>query len=237
MADEKKNTVVDEDVKDQTTDETGMNENDSNEDNNDNQETGDKGSNKGGKTFTQEQVTRMMTREKQQGRNSILKELGLKANDTKTMAQVKAYLESLKSDEQKNLEAENEANEKLIEAENRALVAEAKAEAMMLGIKSQFVDDAVTLALSKMTEDSDLKTIIGELKTKYPIWFGNSSEDEKDKGKGDDKSKKTGQRGTGSSVGSKDKGSQGDNKGLGARLAAQRKTSGKKASFWGQTKQ
>ena len=133
---------------------------------------------------------------------------------------------------QKAAEKEAENQNKMNEAEQRAQVAEAKAEAMMLGVKTQYVDDVVTLALAKMTEDSDLKTIIGEFKTKYPVWFGESSDDEDDKDK--DKCKgKTGQRGTGSSVKNSDKEKKGEEKGLGARLAAQRKTSGKKSSYWG----
>lgn len=192
----------------------------------------DKGSKGGaGKTFTQDQVTRMMTREKNQGRNAAYKELGIDPKDTKMVSMFKAFIESQKTDEQKAAEKESENQAKMNEAEQRAQVAEAKAEAMMLGVKTQYVDDVVTLALAKMTEDSDLKTIIGEFKTKYPIWFGESSEEDdngNDKGKG-----KTGQKGTGSSVktSKEDKGK--EEKGLGARLAAQRKSSGKKSSYWG----
>lgn len=191
----------------------------------------DKGSKGSGKTFTQDQVNRMMTREKNQGRNAALKELGIDPKDTKAIAMVKALIDSQKTDEQKAAEKESENQNKMNEAEQRAQVAEAKAEAMMLGVKTQYVDDVVTLALAKMTEDSDLKTIIGEFKTKYPVWFGESSGDEdknKDKGKG-----KTGQKGTGSSVKNSDKEKKGEEKGLGARLAAQRKSSGKKSSYWG----
>lgn len=197
----------------------------------------DKGS-KGnaGKTFTQDQVTRMMTREKNQGRNAAFKELGIDPKDTKTVNMFKAFIESQKTEEQKAAEKESEDKAKMNEAEQRAQVAEAKAEAMMLGVKTQYVDDVVTLALAKMTEDSDLKTIIGEFKTKYPVWFGESSEEDdedksKDKGKG-----KAGQRGTGSSIKNSDKEKNGEDKGLGARLAAQRKSGSKKSSYWGNNK-
>ena len=195
----------------------------------------DKG--KGGKTFTQDQVTRMMAREKNQGRNAVYKELGIDPKDTKTVSMFKAFIESQKTDEQKAVEKESENQAKVTEAEQRAQVAEAKAEAMMLGVKPQYVDDVVTLALAKMTEDSDLKTVIGEFKTKYPVWFGESSEeDDKNKDKGNGKSK-TGQKGTGSSVktSKEDKG-KGEEKGLGARLAAQRRGTGKKSSYWGNNK-
>lgn len=194
--------------------------------------SGAKDGKKSGKTFSQEQVTKMMTREKNQGRNAALKELGIDPKDTKAVAMVKALIESQKTEEQKQAEKDAEAQNKANEAERRAQVAEAKAEAMMLGVKPQYVDDVVTLALAKMTDDSDLKTIIGEFKTKYSVWFGESDDDD-DKGKGKDKGK-TGQKGTGSSVKGSGKEKKGDeNKGLGARLAAQRKSGNKKSSYWG----
>lgn len=232
MAEEVKNNSTEEeieeneDVEDQTDDKDGSGK--SGDDKSGKDDKGSKGN--AGKTFTQDQVTRMMTREKNQGRNAALKELGIDPKDTKAIAMVKALIDSQKTDEQKAAEKETENQTKMNEAEQRAQVAEAKAEAMMLGVKTQYVDDVVTLALAKMTEDSDLKTIIGEFKTKYPIWFGESEEDDKnkDKGKG-----KTGQRGTGSSVKNSDKEKKGEEKGLGARLAAQRKSGGKKSSYWG----
>lgn len=238
MAEEKKNPTEeeiedDEDVKDQTDDKNGSGKSGDDKSG----EADDKGSKgkSGDKTFTQDQVNRMMTREKNQGRNAVYKELGIDPKDTKAIAMVKALIDSQKTDEQKATEKESENQTKMNEAEHRAQVAEAKAEAMMLGVKVQYVDDIVTLALAKMTEDSDLKTIIGEFKTKYPVWFGESEDDdkdEKDKGKG-----KTGQKGTGSSVktSKEDKG-KGEEKGLGARLAAQRRGTGKKSSYWGNNK-
>ena len=238
MAEEKKNPTEeeiedDEDVKDQTDDKNGSGKSGDDKSG----EADDKGSKgkSGDKTFTQDQVNRMMTREKNQGRNAVYKELGIDPKDTKAIAMVKALIDSQKTDEQKAAEKESENQTKMNEAEHRAQVAEAKAEAMMMGVKTQYVDDVVTLVLAKMTEDSDLKTIIGEFKTKYPVWFGESEDDdkdEKDKGKG-----KTGQKGTGSSVktSKEDKG-KGEEKGLGARLAAQRRGTGKKSSYWGNNK-
>lgn len=239
MAEETKNNLTDEEIE----------ENEGVEDQNDSKDDSGKSGkddksgkgkdgddkSKSGKTFTQEQVNKMMTREKNQGRNAALKELGIDPKDSKMVAMVKALIESQKTDEQKAAEKDAENQTKMNEAEHRAQVAEAKAEAMMMGVKTQYVDDMVTLALAKMTEDSDLKTIIGEFKTKYPAWFGESEDDDKggkDKGKG-----KTGQKGTGSSVttSKEDKG-KGEEKGLGARLAAQRRGTGKKSSYWGNNK-
>ena len=239
MTEENKNNLTDEEIEEnEDVEDQDNNKDDSGKSGKDDEsnksKSGDDKS-KSGKTFTQEQVNKMMTREKNQGRSAALKELGIDPKDSKMVAMVKALIESQKTDEQKAAEKDAENQSKMNEAEKRAQVAEAKAEAMMLGVKTQYVDDAVTLALAKMTEDSDLKTIIGEFKTKYPVWFGESDDDDdKDKNK---KKGKTGQRGTGSSVktSKEDKGS-GEEKGLGARLAAQRRGTGKKSSYWGNNK-
>lgn len=240
MAEETKNNLTDEEIEEnEDVEDQDDNKDDSGKSGKDDKSGKDKGGDdkggKSGKTFTQEQVNKMMTREKNQGRSAALKELGIDPKDSKMVAMVKALIESQKTDEQKAAEKDAENQTKMNEAEQRAQIAEAKAEAMMLGVKTQYVDDVVTLALAKTTEDSDLKTIIGEFKTKYPVWFGESEDDDKggkDKGKG-----KTGQKGTGSSVktSKEDKG-KGEEKGLGARLAAQRRGAGKKSSYWGNNK-
>lgn len=239
MAEETKNNLIDEEIEEnEDVEDQDDDKDDSGKSGKDDKFGKDKGGDdkgKSGKTFTQEQVNKMMTREKNQGRNAALKELGIDPKDSKMVAMVKALIESQKTDEQRAAEKDAEAQNKMNEAEQRAQVAEAKAEAMMLGVKPQYVDDVVTLALAKMTEDSDLKTIIGEFKTKYPVWFGESEDD--DKGGKDKGKSKTGQKGTGSSVktSKEDKG-KGEEKSLGARLAAQRRGTGKKSSYWGNNK-
>lgn len=201
-------------------------------DNNGGQSTGDNSRNndsKGEKTFTQDDVNRMMTREKKQGANSVYNELGIKPGDKKSIEAVKKFLESQKTDAQKEAESIAANNAALEEAKHKLALAEAKAEAMQLGVQAQFVDDAVALALNKVAneEGTDIKTALGELKTKYPVWFENGSADD-----GKDSKAKTGQKGTGSSVksGSKDKGD--ESKNLGARLAANRKSNAGKKSYW-----
>ena len=189
-----------------TEDEAGANQNKGSDKGNDNS------GKRSGKTFSQEQVTKMMTREKSQGRNAALKELGIDLKNSKMVEAVKAYIESLKTEDDKNAEKDNE----LSEANNRARIAEAKAEAMMIGIKPQYVEDAVTLVLSKVKADDDndsVKTALGELKAKYPVWFGEKDEDD---------NSNVGKRGTGSSIGAQRKGANGgkQEQSLGARLAA-----------------
>lgn len=235
MAEEKKNSTAEEIEENEDVEDQNENKDESGKTDDKTDDKNEKGSSKAGseKTFTQEQVNKMMTKEKNQGRNAVYKELGINPKDTKAIAMVKALIDSQKTDEQKAAEKESENESKITEAEQRAMFAEAKAEAMMLGVKTQYVEDVVTLALAKMTEDSDLKTIIGEFKTKYPVWFGESEEDSNN----EEKKGKTGQKGTGSSVKAAEKSKKGEEtKGLGARLAAQRKSGNKKSSYWGRNK-
>lgn len=186
-------------------------------------------SSKAGKTFSQKQVSAMMTKEKKQGRNAAYAELGIDPNNVQQVAMVKALIESQKTDEQKlNEEAAAQAA-KIAEAEHRAAVAEAKAEAMKAGAKSEFVDDIVALAMTKVDENTDIESAIGELKTKYQVWFG---QDEPD-------GRSAGQRGTGTSVGNGTGNSSSSKDGgqsLGSRLAANRqavRAGGKeRKSFW-----
>lgn len=189
----------------------------------------DSGSKSTEKTFTQRQVSAMMSKEKKQGREAAYREMGIDPNDAKMVSMFKAFIESQKTDEQKANEIAAQQAAKIAEAEERAKIAEAKAEAMQLGILPQYADDAVTLVLAK-SKDADIKSVVEELKTKYPIWFDASAN-----GSGSDNNNSTGQKGTGSSVKNDNKGGNGnDNKGLGARLAAQRRTQSgaNKKSFW-----
>ena len=169
----------------------------------------------------------MMAKEKRQGRDAAFKEMGIDPNDSKMVNMFKAFIQSQKTNEQKANEEAAAQAAKIAEAEHRAMVAEAKAEAMQLGVLPQYVDDAVTLALSKMSDDTDLKSIIGELKTKYPVWFDASNA-------GADGKNATGQKGKGASANNSSDNGGKENKGMGARLAAQRKTvnGANKKSFW-----
>lgn len=194
----------------------------------------DAGSSKKEKVFTQEEVNKMMAREKKQGRMALLKELGYKDEETAKSASksYNAWLEAQKSDEEKRKDSEEKNNEAIREAQAKAEISEAKAEALLLGCEPKYVDDVIALAVAKKTEDGDFKTIIGDLKKKYPVWFDKSSDDDDSK---EDEKKKEGQKGTGGSVSkSKSKsGKNGDEKSLGARLAAARRAQGgNKKSFW-----
>jgi hypothetical protein len=182
------------------------------------------------KTYSKEELDGMLEKGKNQGMQSILKKLGLKELSADVEKQIKEFLDSKKTDEQKKAEAAVNENKALEEANNRALAAEVKAEAMQAGAQPQFVDDIVTLVMAKKTDgELDIKTSISELKTKYSVWFESKTDEEKDK---KEKGKNVGSKGTGSSVSTGKDSKSKDDKNLGARLAANRKKSGNKKSYW-----
>ena len=205
-----------------------------------NQNTGGTGAN--GKTFTQEDVNRMMAREKNQGRAAAFSELGLDPNDANMMNMFRAFVSAMQSGSEQDNQQSAQQQIKIAEAESRAKKAEAKAEAMQLGVNPQYVDDAVTIIMSKLDDNNDVKTLVGELKTKYPAWFNDNQQNNDDKGKGgkqnqqannQQQNNQTGQNGTGSSVGNATNNNNKGVSGIGTRLAAQRKQgNSQKSSFW-----
>lgn len=179
-----------------------------------------------GKTFTQEDVNRMMAKEKRQGRNSVFNELGINPKDEKTIEQFKLFAEFMKSSKKNGSNEGGESSAELLEIQSEKMNLEIQVEAMKQGIKKEYVDDIATLVRARIAdEDTDVKTVIGEYRTKFPDWFGSDDGDE-----GGGKKGGVGQRGTGKSV---NKGSSGKSKenDLGARLAASRKKA-VKSSFW-----
>lgn len=192
-----------------------------------NQQSTVKTENKNVKTFTQEEVTRMMTKEKEQGRRSVLKELGIKdpVKAKEELTTYKAFLEAQKTEEQKEKDYASEILEIQREAQEKADMAEAKMQAMILGAKTDCVEDVVALAMARITDGSEFNTLIAEIKTKYPNLFNNPNEEK-------DETKK-GQHGTGGSIQKviKEEQQKNDNS-LGARLAAQRKSMVKKSTYF-----
>lgn len=77
-------------------------------------------SNTNEKTFTQRQVTAMMSKEKKQGKEAAYREMGLDPNDSKMVSMFKAFIDSQKTDEQKANEVAAQQAAKIAEAEERA---------------------------------------------------------------------------------------------------------------------
>ena len=157
-----------------------------------------------GKTFTQEEVNTMMAAEKRQGKNSVLKELGLNPEDKDALKNLKTLLEGQKTDTQRltdNLKAETEAKSA---AEARALAAERKLMVLTSGCLPDFVEEVTALATAKTSETVPCETALKQVKEKCAAFFGEQG---------------NGGSGTGQGQGHKRTSGNGGAGGLGARLA------------------
>lgn len=157
-----------------------------------------------GKTFTQEEVNTMMAAEKRQGKNSVLKELGLNPEDKDALKNLKTLLEGQKTDTQRltdNLKAETEAKSA---AEARALIAERKLMVLASGCLPDFVEEVTALAAAKTSDAVPFETALKQVREKCAAFFGEQG---------------NGGSGTGQGQGHKRTSGNGGAGGLGARLA------------------
>lgn len=129
------------------------------------------------KTFTQEEVNRMMAAEKRQGRASVLSELGYDPKDKEAIAKLKALIDENKTAEQKKADKEQELTNAAAEANRRAEAAERKLQALSSGCGPATVDDVMTLASSRVTEEVDFAKALEQVKEKYPNFFGGNGGD------------------------------------------------------------
>ena len=133
------------------------------------------------KKFTQKEVSAMMAKEKKEGRAAAIKALGFKNEEDakKAVSLLNALLDSQKSEEEKNKDAGNKAQEEKSEAEKRANLAESKLTCLMSGVNKDSIDDVMSIALSKVTDDKDLSKVIEEMKKekRYASFFGAESGD------------------------------------------------------------
>lgn len=202
---------------------------------NDNTTTGENGTNAtdvsqtNERVFTQDEVSKMMAREKRQGKNSVYNELGIDPDDTSAVQMFKAFVEAQKTEEQKRAELDEKNQQAMTDMSEKLKIAEAKAALMQAGISADYVDDAVVIALSRVSADEtlDVETVAKDLKSKYSVWFEGS-------GKDTSSSKQSvGKKGTGKTAGNSNKNSGGNTiSGIGKRLAENKKSQAPKKSFW-----
>ena len=176
-----------------------VNDDDIDDDDDDNAE-GSNQNKSGEKTFTQSQVTAMLTKEKKEGRRSMLRSLGFKSE-----AEAKSTLGLLqqlmgKNSEDKNEPASNtEDDAETKTALQRAENAEAKLACVTAGVNKESIDDVLAIARLKVTDKKDLETVLVEMskEAKYTSFF---SGEQSSKGTGSDpghlKDKKSTQAGS-----------------------------------------
>ena len=171
----------------------------------------------GAKTFSQEEVNRMMANEKRSARSALLKELGYEVKDGKyseTVATVKGILDQGKTQQQLDQEARTTAETNLAEERSKNSALQARVDVMTAGVKPEFVADAIAMLLPQVTEQKPLSKLLEEYKTKYPAWYGESS----------------GSGGTGNST-KNGRNTGGTQTGLGKRLAESNKSAAKSSYF------
>lgn len=130
------------------------------------------------RTFTQAEVNAMMAREKNQGRASVLNELGIEDNGNlkESLAGYKQWVASQKTDLQKaqeSLATERTAKET---AQSELQKANNKLAAIQAGVNAKYVDDVVALATARVTDKKDFATVLTEMKTTHPMFYGNGEE-------------------------------------------------------------
>ena len=123
------------------------------------------------KAFTQEELTRMLAREKQQGRSSIIKAPGYNPEEKGVVESIKKILDSQKTQEQLNQEALTNEKQARTEAEGKAVAAERKLAVVLSGCKTEFVDEVMALSLVKVSDTVDFDAALKAVKEKCPTFF------------------------------------------------------------------
>ena len=172
------------------------------------------------RTFTQEELNRIVANEKHKNQNSIYKDLGFDNPE-----EAKAFVEKYKKQENEKKDELTKIQERAAELEkeknaeaHKAKLVEYKFKVVEEGCDPKNASDVVTLAVGKMSDDKDFETALKEVKDSYPTMFGSSSS-----GKG---------TGNGGNPPRPGKPSGEETSGLGKRLAEKRKSGAKKTSFF-----
>lgn len=143
------------------------------------------------KTFTQEQLNGIVTKETRNAQEKIIKQLGAKDFESakEGLKQLKEFQDSQKTEAQrltdtnKTLSTENE------QYKDKVTNLEAQVIAMKAGVSAESVEDVVTLAKTQVNDDLDMSAAIDQIVKKYPNFKGdagqaeNGGEEEKDTGK------------------------------------------------------
>lgn len=200
--------------------------------------------------ISQEQMMRIASREKKdgkrQGRNSLLKELGVTS-----VEQARKIIESYtklagafgsngqQEQQNANMGQQNQGNDllqRMSEMEQRAQAAEMKLEALKLGVLPDSVDDLCAIALMKSQQDNlEVVNVMENMKKdkKYSGFFTTqqtteNNEEKNTAGTGGT----TAGTGTGRIAGTGGSRAGGETESIGKRLGKKRAESGKKQGFY-----
>lgn len=123
---------------------------------------------------------------KSEALSNFMKEIGVEDKDALKgiIAKAKEEENKNKTDLQKANDSLTEATKQLAEERKARLVAEAKVSAMQLGAKPELVEDLVIVAMTKVTKEKDINTVISEMKDSQTgkVYFAEKEEEENEKG-------------------------------------------------------
>ena len=134
-------------------------------------------------TFTQAQMSALMSREKHEGKDSVYRALGLDPKDKEALEQAKARLASNKAQAQQATQPvsdkqENKAQEQPVQqppqqaqGDNAVIKAETKIALLGAGVQPELLDDALTLLLHKVEKSEQITTEVDALKAKHAVLF------------------------------------------------------------------
>ena len=140
----------------------------------------------GEKTYTQAQVNVMLANEKRQGKQAILRALGIK-----DVNEGKSKMQQQQQTNQQQLDEENQAAQLLsnarqaqINAEARAQAAERKLSVLKAGVRPEFVDDVVYIATGKATDAEDFEEVVTAMKETHSFYFMQDNNSNQNNGTG-----------------------------------------------------
>ena len=140
----------------------------------------------GEKTYTQAQVNVMLANEKRQGKQAILRALGIK-----DVNEGKSKMQQQQQTNQQQLDEENQAAQLLsnarqaqINAEARAQAAERKLSVLKAGVRPEFVDDVVYIATGKATDAEDFEAVVTAMKETHSFYFMQDNNSNQNNGTG-----------------------------------------------------
>lgn len=129
------------------------------------------------RSFTQEDITRIATKENDKGKRSAFSSLGIDPSDEAKIASVKAFVASLTPKQSTPDPSNVEAIAKLAAIEKQLFRSEAKSALLAAGMSADFVDDALIIVEAKQKEEGfSVESQAETFKTKYPFWFGKTTE-------------------------------------------------------------
>lgn len=147
--------------------------------------TGDKTPPEGEKTFTQEDVNNIATREARKAQEKLFKELGIEDFESakEGMAKFQEWQESQKTEAELQSEklTKLEKSHAATQAENETL--KAQISAVKAGVNADSVEDVVALAERQVSEDVTIDDAIQQVIKKYPHFAAAEEGKEDEEGK------------------------------------------------------